>query len=249
MRFTVASILALATTVLAQFEATPGFNVFKTPATDEKVPAGKPYLVEWTYNSKMPGSIKVELYGGTAANTLQLIEVLATGVDATSEKYTWSVAPTLGTQARYGIRLVLESAPTTFQWSNSFTIGANNGTVSSSTSASASASATSSAPVSTSTSSAPVTSTKTATSTSKSVDTSITKTITSVSSTSTHYSNSTTSASEEETSTSTFASVTRSATSSSSSTGAPVPTGGANAAAAGSFAALLGGVAVAVLAL
>ncbi|KAK4229087.1 Ser-Thr-rich glycosyl-phosphatidyl-inositol-anchored membrane family-domain-containing protein [Podospora fimiseda] len=240
MRFHIASVLALATTVLAQWEATDGFNVFKTPAVDEKVPAGKPYSVEWTYNSKFPGSISVELFGGNSPSTLQSLGVLATGVAATSEAYTWAVDATLGSHPRYGIKLILESDPLIFQWSNSFTIGASNVTISSSTSVSP----TSSVPASTS--SAPVTSTKTTitSSSSKSLVTSVTKTTSSVSSSITH-SNSTTS-SVEGSSTSTSASATFTPTP--SSTPSAVPTGGANAAAAGSFAALLGGVAVAVLA-
>lgn len=76
MRFSFASVLALAASVFAQ-EATEGFNVFKTPASHEEVPAGASYDVKWTYNSAFPGTIKVELYGGKDAGSLQLLSTLA----------------------------------------------------------------------------------------------------------------------------------------------------------------------------
>lgn len=248
MRFSIASVLALATSVIAQV-ATDGFNVFATPAVDEKVPAGKPYVVEWDYNSKFPGAITIELYGGPSAAGLQLLSVLATGVDATTETYTWDVAASLGTHARYGLRIVLESNPATFQWSNSFTVGASSETTpSASASASTSASASVSSSVPPASSSAAVTSTKTTSSTT-SVVTSATKTSATVTSKIT-YTNSTSSAVESSTAlTSTFESATRSSTPTPSSSSAPVPTGGANSAHAGSFAALFGGVAVALFAL
>jgi len=77
MRFTLASVLALAGSALAQ---TSGFNVFKTPASHEVVTAGTTYPVEWTYNPNQPeyaGPITIELYGGKDAGTLQFVSTLA----------------------------------------------------------------------------------------------------------------------------------------------------------------------------
>lgn len=136
MRFSAATLLAFASVVLAQ---TPGFNVITAPAKGEKVPAGETYEIVWVPDAKNPGAITIELYGGPADNKLNLVETLKTGFDGSAGTYPWAVGSALGTEKVYGIRVVLESNTTIWQWGNPFEItkGSSSATVTVSTSVSA----------------------------------------------------------------------------------------------------------------
>ncbi|KAI6378749.1 hypothetical protein MCOR25_002168 [Pyricularia grisea] len=151
MQYSLAAILALAGSVVAQ---TPGFHPLVKPASNEVIPAGKPYTLEWQSGGQ-DGPVNFVLTGGETHATLQEIGTVATGIDSTLGKYTWNVASSLGDQKAYGLKIVLASDTSVFQWSNPFTIKAStdksttNSTSSATSSTTTSASSTTTTPAST----------------------------------------------------------------------------------------------------
>lgn len=127
MRFSIASVLALATAAFAQREPTPGFNVITKPTEGEQVSAGSTYEIVWQPDSTHPGDITIGLLGGSAPNTLAVIDTIATGVDATTGSYSWEVPVTLGDLATYGIMITLESDKDIFQYGFPFEIVGGSG--------------------------------------------------------------------------------------------------------------------------
>ncbi|KAK0746367.1 Ser-Thr-rich glycosyl-phosphatidyl-inositol-anchored membrane family-domain-containing protein [Schizothecium vesticola] len=134
MRFSVATVLALATAVFAQTE---GFNVITKPTRDEKVPAGSTYEIVWQPGpDKYTGPITIGLVGGATQQTLVPIETLAKAYDGSSGKYSWTVDKSLGAKAIYGIQIFWEEDTRVFQYSFPFQIsggasGSPSGSVSS----------------------------------------------------------------------------------------------------------------------
>ncbi|KAK0669369.1 Ser-Thr-rich glycosyl-phosphatidyl-inositol-anchored membrane family-domain-containing protein [Cercophora samala] len=233
MRYSVVTLLGLASAALAQWDATDGFNVFSKPSFDEVVPAGKAYNIVWAPTEEFPEAITIKLYGGKSRNTLDVVATIASGVDSAEGTYSWDVPADLGSAVVYGLRIDSETNSTRFQWGNPFTIKAGKPSLTTSGSTS-SATETS------------VTSTK-ATETKSSVETKTTLTTTFSANTST-----TTTAPAETTVTSVIDEEEEEATSTTAaatSTSSAIPTGaGVRAVGGASSFALLGGVALAVLA-
>jgi hypothetical protein len=120
MRFSVATVLAFASAVLAQTE---GFNVITKPTRDEKVPAGSTYEIVWSAGpAKYAGPVTIDLVGGATQQTLSKIENLATKYDGTSGKFAWPVDKSLGAKAIYGIQIFWEEDARIFQYSFPFQI-------------------------------------------------------------------------------------------------------------------------------
>jgi hypothetical protein len=226
MRFSIAATLAFATSVVAQ---TAGFNVMTKPTQGEEVPAGSTYEIVWQHGAEHPGPVTIELIGGPTQPEQIILKTLVSGYDASAESYSWSVDSDLGDLAVYGLKLSLDSDPTIFQYSFPFRIESDD----------ESGEDTTSSEVETSTKS----STKTATVTSATTTTFSVPSSTLVSSTTVHGNLSTT-AGHQTTITSV---VTTGATPTQTSTSS-IATNGVASLAAGSFA-MLGGVAMAVLAL
>ncbi|KAK4205183.1 Ser-Thr-rich glycosyl-phosphatidyl-inositol-anchored membrane family-domain-containing protein [Triangularia verruculosa] len=237
MRFSVLAVLGFASAALAQ-DATPGFNVLSKPAFDEEIPAGKAYNIEWAGTEEFPETITIDLYGGPARNALNKISTIASGVDSAEGTYSWAVPASLGSAKVYGLHIQSETNATRFQWGNPFTVKSGKGGDTSTTASSESASATETKTTVTSTKASETKSsveTKTtlttilpsnATTTSAPVETTVTSII---------------DEEEEETTTTTTPAAT--------STSTTVPTGaGVRAVGGVSSFALLGGVALAVLA-
>lgn len=242
MRFSITALLALATAVVAQ-NPTEGFDVITKPTEGEKVPAGSTYDIVWEPSAAHPGSITIGLLGGSSSKTLSVVDTIAKGVDASTGTYSWSVPSTLGKLDTYGIIITLESDTTIFQYGFPFKIVGGTSGSTSTGSASGSASATASETGSETASSKSSTKTKTA-------STSVTSTgsFTAPSSTivsSTIRGNLSTTAGQQTTITS---SVIVTAPTSTKSSSTAVATNGVASLAAGSFA-MLGGVAMAILAL
>ncbi|KAK4181337.1 Ser-Thr-rich glycosyl-phosphatidyl-inositol-anchored membrane family-domain-containing protein [Triangularia setosa] len=233
MRYSVLTLLSLASAALAQWDPTDGFNVVSKPSFDEVIPAGKAYDIEWAPTAEFPEAITIKVYGGKARDNLDLVATIASGVDSAEGTYSWDVPADLGSAVVYGIRIESETNSTRFQWGNPFTIKAGKPSTSATASGSASATETKTT----------VTSTK-ATETKTSVETKTTLTTTFSANTSTTAPAETTVTStlvEEEEETSTTAAAT--------STSTAIPTGaGVRALGDASSFALLGGVALAVLA-
>ncbi|KAJ9144859.1 hypothetical protein NKR19_g6245 [Coniochaeta hoffmannii] len=154
MRFTITTaLLALASSVVAQ---TPGFDVISKPTKGEVIPAGSTYVIDWEPSTNWTGPVTIDLLGGPDQGGLQPLSVLAKGVDSNAGEYSWAVDKALGTQATYGLRITLDSDPTTFQYSFPFVIKASGDSTSSSSSTgsgSSSSSTTTAAPSTSSTSS------------------------------------------------------------------------------------------------
>ncbi|VBB71704.1 Putative protein of unknown function [Podospora comata] len=230
MRYSVVTLLGLASAALAQWDPTDGFNVVSKPSFDEVIPAGKAYDIVWAPTEEFPEAITIKLYGGKARNSLDVVATIASGVDSAEGTYSWDVPADLGSAVVYGIRIDSETNSTRFQWGNPFTIKAGKATL---TTSGSTASATESS----------VTSTK-ASSTTSSVETKTTLTTTFSANTSTTTApaeTTVTSVIDEEEVTTTTAAATTSSTA--------IPTGaGVRAVGGASSFALLGGVALAVLA-
>jgi hypothetical protein len=119
MRFSIAAVLAFATTGLCQVA---GFNVITNPEKGEQVPAGSTYQIVWQPSADQPGDITIGLMGGASPSTLDIIETIATGVDSSAGSYSWEVSAKLGDLATYGIKITLESDKDTFQYGFPFQI-------------------------------------------------------------------------------------------------------------------------------
>lgn len=241
MRFSITALFAFATAVMAQTE---GFNVITKPVKGEQVPAGSTYEIVWQPSAAHPGEITIGLLGGSSPQTLSVVDTIAKGVDGEDGSYSWSVPSSLGDLKTYGIMITLESDASVFQYGFPFQIVPDeSGSASSAEpTATATATATDSDDTETSTSSSKPSS--------KTSGTWIryTSTYTAPSSTivsSTIQGNLSTTASPSSTITSSVISDTPSETTASTSS---IATNGVASLAAGSFA-MLGGVAMAVLAL
>ncbi|KAK3398075.1 Ser-Thr-rich glycosyl-phosphatidyl-inositol-anchored membrane family-domain-containing protein [Sordaria brevicollis] len=121
MRFSVAAVLAIATSVFAQ---TDGFDVITNPYAGEKVLAGKPCEIKWAPSTepKFQGTVRIDVLGGTTPQTLDKVGTVATGVDSSKGSYKWNVDPHLGTENTYGIQITLESNKEIYQYSFPFHI-------------------------------------------------------------------------------------------------------------------------------
>jgi len=143
MRLAIKAVLALATFVVAHgTEPDEHFDSIFKPSADESVPAGKTYTVQWTppHDDALNGPVSIILYGGSSAASLLTVKTVASelspgtlfprpyadmvqaGVDNKAGKYEWHVDSTLGDKARYGLKIVLESDDDHWQWSPGFRI-------------------------------------------------------------------------------------------------------------------------------
>jgi hypothetical protein len=119
MRFSIAAVLAFATTGLCQVA---GFNVITKPVSGEQVPAGSTYEIVWQPSADQPGDITIGLLGGASPSTLDIVATIATGVDSSAGSYSWEVSTGLGDLATYGIKITLESDKDVFQYGFPFQI-------------------------------------------------------------------------------------------------------------------------------
>jgi len=237
MRFSITAVFAFAAAVMAQ-NPTEGFDVITKPTEGEKVPAGSTYDIVWEPSAAHPGSITIGLLGGASPQTLSVVDTIAEGVDASTGTYSWDVPSTLGKLATYGIIITLESDTKVFQYGFPFKIVGGSSDSTSTSTGTATATASESETVSTKSSTKTKTHSTSVTSTGFSIPSS---TIVS----STISGNLSTTARHQTTITSSVI-VTAPTSTRSSTTG--VATNGVASLAAGSFA-MLGGVAMAVLAL
>jgi hypothetical protein len=240
MRFSVSAVLAFAATALAAAgDPTAGFNAITKPTEGEQVPAGSTYEIVWSPSAANPGPVTIGLLGGADPGHLSVVATIAKAVDASKGAYSWSV-PSDATLATYGIIITLESNTTIFQYGFPFKITGGTAGSSTTTSASGSASASSTA----SGSATGKASSSTVVSSTSAASSSAAPSSTVVSSSSIR-SNSTTTAGGQTTITTFVSTSTPSATKSATSS---IVTNGVASLAAGSFA-MIGGVAMAVLAL
>ncbi|KAH7328918.1 Ser-Thr-rich glycosyl-phosphatidyl-inositol-anchored membrane family-domain-containing protein [Stachybotrys elegans] len=136
----VSAFLAMAASVLAQ---TADFNPVYTPLENEVIPAGTTYEVTWDAPAAYAdGTITITLIGGATQGSQVPIQQIAAGIPNSQEKFSWTVEPSLGAAAVYGLKFSLDSNPDVFQYSMPFSIDASGAAEGTSTSASASAAAT-----------------------------------------------------------------------------------------------------------
>lgn len=152
MRFSLASLAALAFAVVSAVDDINFNNAFK-PAQGEEIPAGKTYKVEWTLPSDAKkGPISILLVGGADQGSQQVLSTLTKGYDNSKLFYDWAVDASLKPLPVYGLKFVLDSDANTYQWSNPFQIvGGGPGGNDTNTSKSASSSSSTSSPPSQST--------------------------------------------------------------------------------------------------
>ena len=74
MRFSVAAVLAIATSVFAQ---TDGFDVISNPYAGEKVIAGLPCEIKWAPSSEYSGTVRIDVLGGSTPQTLDVVGQVA----------------------------------------------------------------------------------------------------------------------------------------------------------------------------
>lgn len=252
MRFSIAAVLALATSLVQAGDPTPGFLPITKPTQGEEVAAGSTYEIVWEPSTgKYDGTVTIGLLGGDSPSTLDIVDTLAKGVDPSTGSYSWAVSSSLGKKKTYGIKISLDSDPTIFQYGFPFKIVADSSSSGSSSSSSATASASA-----TSSSSASASETATETSSSATESTSAsgssTRTTSAASSTITVPSStlisSTISSNLSTTAHGTITSLTTVVPTTTKTATSTIATNGVASLAAGSFA-MLGGVAMAVLAL
>jgi len=135
MLFSAAAVLAFVASAVAQ---TAGFAPITKPGPQETIPAGSSYQIGWQSTDAYTGTVTISLLGGSSPGTLQPLGVLATSVDITAAAYSWAVDSSLGSLSTYGIKISLDSDPTTFQYSNPFAISGGQASVSVSSTATAS---------------------------------------------------------------------------------------------------------------
>lgn len=117
--FSSAAFLAFASSALAQ---TSGFDPITVPTNNADVPAGQTLTVQWEPSTNYTGTVSLLLLGGATPSTLELGPTIASGLDNSAGKYDWAVSSTLGADATYGLKLVLDSDTTIFQYSFPFHI-------------------------------------------------------------------------------------------------------------------------------
>lgn len=76
MRFSLASVLALAGAALA-VDPTTGFNVISKPTKGEEVPAGSAYEIVWAPTAQYPGAVTIGLLGGADPGHLDIVDTIA----------------------------------------------------------------------------------------------------------------------------------------------------------------------------
>jgi len=130
MRFfpSASAVLAFAASAIAQ---TADFNPVYSPKDGEVVPAGSTFEVTWSAPAKYKdGTVSISLIGGADQSTLVPISDVASGIANSAETYKWTVDPALGGEQLYGLVFKLESNPEIFQYSQPFKIkksGSGNG--------------------------------------------------------------------------------------------------------------------------
>jgi hypothetical protein len=123
MRFTIPAILAMATSVLAQ---TPDFNPIYKPEKESTINAGSTFEITWEAPAKYAQStVSIHLIGGVDQDHQVPLLDIASGIQNSANKYSWTVAADLGKAAVYGLIIRDESNPEVFQYSNPFHIKAS----------------------------------------------------------------------------------------------------------------------------
>jgi len=184
MQFTT-SLFALAALVsAATAQTTYGFDTITSITEGQEIAAGADFVITWETTKTTNGTVTLSLMQGATTGTLQIGDVIAAKVANTDGKYTWKT-PSKVDYATYGIQIVYDQSPSTFQWSHGFKLKAASTTqkgndVTSSTSSTVTGSTTTSAKPTSSTkaSSAKTTSTQNTTAVSTSTSTSAYSTIT-----------------------------------------------------------------------
>lgn len=124
MQFTMsaAAFLAMAASVLAQ---TADFNPVYTPESGSVVPAGSTFEITWDAPAQYAdGTVSISLIGGATQNAQVPLAQIAAGIPNSQESYSWTVDPSLGAEAIYGLIIRYESDPSIFQYSQPFQIEA-----------------------------------------------------------------------------------------------------------------------------
>lgn len=124
MHFTmsIAAFVAMASSVLAQ-DTTPDFDPVYTPENNEVVPAGQVFDITWSAPEKYADeTVSIELIGGATQGSQQTLQTIASGIPNTDEMFEWTVDATLGAHAVYGLKVILDSDPSIFQYSMPFQI-------------------------------------------------------------------------------------------------------------------------------
>ncbi|KAH6647717.1 Ser-Thr-rich glycosyl-phosphatidyl-inositol-anchored membrane family-domain-containing protein [Truncatella angustata] len=100
---------------------TPGFDPMIKPSNWQDVTAGENFQIVWD-PTDFKGTITLELLGGGSPATLQILGNIAQGVDNSKGYFDWAVPSSADSLDTYGIRILLESNPSIFQYSFPFYI-------------------------------------------------------------------------------------------------------------------------------
>jgi len=115
-----ASLLAFAAAVIAQ---TAGFDAITSPGQGATLNKGEQFVITWEYNAQWPGTSKIVLIGGATQSTQQTIETITPSVDNSAGSFTWTVN-TEGL-AVYGLQIISNADSTVFQYSFPFSIASS----------------------------------------------------------------------------------------------------------------------------
>lgn len=120
MKFTIVSLLASASAVVAQLPPTAGFDAITSPLPNQILTPGTAFEIVWQ-SAELEGTITIHLLQGPSPSLLQDGGVIASGVDNTLNKYLWTTVPE-GEFDAYGFNITLDQNPLKYQLSNEFHI-------------------------------------------------------------------------------------------------------------------------------
>uniref|UniRef100_A0A8H7KCR1 Yeast cell wall synthesis Kre9/Knh1-like N-terminal domain-containing protein n=1 Tax=Bionectria ochroleuca TaxID=29856 RepID=A0A8H7KCR1_BIOOC len=99
------------------------FDPVFTPAYGAEFAYGSNLEITWGYDPYYEGTIKITLIGGPTQGTQQPLGVIASGLDNSLGKYTWTINNDfVGANAFYGFSILYEKDGVTSQYSNPFHI-------------------------------------------------------------------------------------------------------------------------------
>lgn len=77
MKFTISSIVALATFLGSALAQTEGFDSITVPTNNQALTAGETLDITWEYSSAYDGTVTIVLLQGASQSTLEIGETIA----------------------------------------------------------------------------------------------------------------------------------------------------------------------------
>ncbi|VUC31101.1 unnamed protein product [Clonostachys rosea] len=122
------SAVASTTSASAASTTKPSFDPIYTPTNLQQLTFGQSLDITWGYDAAWAGKIDIKLIGGADSNTLVPLGTIASGIENSLGKYTWTLNQDwIGSYALYGITITFEDG-TTVQYSMPFKVSGGSST-------------------------------------------------------------------------------------------------------------------------